>query len=63
MQTPVFSSPSRFRAFTHHRFDLASSLFDNRIVEVVRTLFLSSLLWLLLAGGVYAVYSLIAGTH
>jgi hypothetical protein len=61
MQIPALPSPSRFKAFTHRRLHLASAtdLFDNRIVEVVRNLFLSSLLWLLLAVSVYAVYTII----
>jgi hypothetical protein len=59
MQTPVFSPQSRFRTFTHRTFDLSSTLFDHRIVEVVRNLFLSSLLWFLLAATVYAVYTMI----
>jgi hypothetical protein len=66
MQTPVFpSSPSRFKSFTDRRFHLAfaTGFFDNRIVEVVRNLFLSSLLWALLAATVYTVYTMIVGTH
>jgi hypothetical protein len=66
MQTPVFpSSPSRFKSFTERRFPFAfvTDFFDNRIVEVVRTLFLSLLLWALLAAAVYTVYSMIVGTH
>jgi hypothetical protein len=61
MQTPALPSPSRLRNFTHRRLHLASAtgLFENRFVEVVRNLFLSSLLWLLLAVSVYAVYTMI----
>jgi hypothetical protein len=59
---PVFpASQSRFRNFTYRRLHLASAsgFFDNRVVEVVRNLFLSSLLWVLLAVAVYVVYTLI----
>jgi hypothetical protein len=66
MQTPVFlSSPSRFKSFTGRKFHLAfaTSVFDSRIVEVVRNLLLSSLLWALLAAAVYTVYAMIVGTH
>ena len=66
MQTPAFpSSPSRFKSFTNRRFHLGftTSFFDNRIVDLVRSLLLSSILWALLAAGVYLVNSMIAGMH
>jgi hypothetical protein len=67
MQTPTFPAlQSRYKSFTGRRFqrDTNPGFFDlHPVVEVVRSLFLSSLLWALLAATVYTVYTMIAGTH
>jgi hypothetical protein len=66
MQTPTFPiSPSRFKVFANRTFHRTSGigLFDTRIGELVRNLFVSSLLWFLLAIAVYTVYTTIVGTH
>jgi hypothetical protein len=66
MQTPVFSAPqSRFKVFTSRRFNrvAATELLDTRLADFVRNLFVSSLLWVLLAVTVYTVYSMFAGSH
>jgi hypothetical protein len=66
MQSPAFPSlQSRYKSFTNRGTDHASStgFFQNHPVgEVVRSLFFSSILWMLLAITLYAVYSMVAGS-
>jgi hypothetical protein len=66
MQTPAFPTlQARFRSFTHRESNLSSSngfFHNHHIGEIVRSLFFSSILWLLLAIALYGVYSLVVGT-
>jgi ABC-type sugar transport system permease subunit len=66
MQTPAFPSlQSRYKSFTNRGSNRASSngFFETHPVgEVVRSLFFSSILWMLLAIILYAVYSLVVGS-
>jgi hypothetical protein len=66
MQTPAFPSlQTRFRNITHMGSGRASSngfFHNNPVGEVVRSLFFSSILWMLLAITLYAVYSMVAGS-
>jgi hypothetical protein len=63
MQTPAFPAiQSRDASFTNqnsHR----SFFTTHPIIEVVRSLFFSSILWMLLAIALYAVYTMVAGSH
>jgi hypothetical protein len=63
MQTPTFPAlQSRFKNIGSHRSSTGS--FETRAVfEVVRSLFLSSILWVVLAAIVYGVYSMVVGAH
>ncbi len=63
MRTPAFPAlQSRYDHFADRSH--AIGFFRTHAVgEVIRSVFLSSLLWLLLAGTVYTVYSMIAGSH
>ena len=67
MQSPAFPSlQSRYKSFTEPRSDRTSStgFFETHPVgEVVRSLFFSSILWMLLAIVLYAVYSMVAGSR
>jgi|HubBroStandDraft_6_1064221.scaffolds.fasta_scaffold3390095_2 hypothetical protein len=67
MQTPAFPSlQSRFKSFTDRgsRRSSPPGFFETHAVgDVVRSLFVSSILWAVLAVGVYEVYSMIVGTH
>ena len=67
MQTPAFPSlQSRDKSFTNQGSDRTSStgFFEAHPVgEVVRSLFFSSILWMLLAIVLYAVYSMVAGSR
>jgi hypothetical protein len=67
MQTPAFPSlQSRDKSFTPRGSDQASStgFFEAHPVgEVVRSLFFSSILWMLLAIVLYAVYSMVASSR
>jgi hypothetical protein len=67
MQTPAFPSlQSRVKSFTHRGSVQTSStgFFEAHPVgEVVRSLFFSSILWMLLAIVLYAVYSMVAGSR
>jgi hypothetical protein len=67
MQTPAFSSlQSNDKRFTNRGSDRTSptGFFDAHPVgEVVRSLFFSSILWMLLAIALYAVYSMVAGSR
>jgi hypothetical protein len=66
MQSPTFPSlQSRYKSFTNRGSDRASStgFFHNHpIGEVVRSLFFSSILWMLLAITLYGVYSMVVGS-
>ena len=67
MQTPAFPSlQSTEKSFTNGGSDRTSSpgFFDTHPVgEVVRSLFFSSILWMLLAIILYAVYSMVLGSR
>ena len=67
MQTPALSSlQSRDKSFVNRGSDRASStgFFEAHPVgEVVRSLFFSSILWMLLAIVLYAVYSMVVGSR
>jgi hypothetical protein len=67
MQTPAFPFlQSKDKSFTNRGSDRASStgFFEAHPVgEVVRSLFFSSILWMLLAIALYAVYSMVAGSR
>jgi hypothetical protein len=67
MQTPAFPFlHSRDKSFTNQGSDRTSSpgFFEAHPVgEVVRSLFFSSILWMLLAIVLYAVYSMVAGSR
>jgi hypothetical protein len=67
MQTPAFPSlQSRFKSFTDRgsRPSSPPGFFETHAVgDVVRSLFLSSILWAFLIFAVYEVYSMIVGTH
>jgi hypothetical protein len=66
MHTPAFPSlQSRYKSFTSRGSHQASSnsFFQTHgISEIVRSFFFSSLLWLLLAIALYAVYTMVVGT-
>jgi hypothetical protein len=66
MQTPAFPSlQSRYKSFTNRGSNQTSSngFFQTHPVgEVVRSLFFSSILWMLLAITLYAVYSMVVGS-
>jgi len=67
MQTPAFPSlPSRAKDFINPGSDRASSTSffgAHPVGEVVRSLFFSSILWMLLAIVLYAVYSMVVGSR
>jgi hypothetical protein len=67
MQSPAFPSlQSRFKSFTHQGSDRTSStgFFRTHAVgDVVRSFFFSSILWMLLAIILYAVYSMVVGSR
>jgi hypothetical protein len=67
MQTPAYPSfQSRFKSFTDrgtHRSSKPGFFETHAVGPVVRSLFLSSLLWAALAVGVYMVYSMVLGAH
>ena len=59
MQTPTFPAlQDRYKNSAANGF-----LATHPIGEVVRSLFLSSIGWILVAFAVYAVYSLVLGKH
>jgi hypothetical protein len=66
MQSPAFPSlQSRFKNFTNLGSDRTSSngfFVTHPVGEVVRSLFFSSILWMLLAIILYAVYSMVVGS-
>lgn len=67
MQTPAFPAlPSREQSFTQRSTDrtsLSGFFATHPVVEVVRSLFFSSILWMLLAIALYAVYTMVVGSH
>jgi hypothetical protein len=64
MQTPAFPAlQSRFKSFAHRSSTTGFFVNHAAVVDVVRSLFLSSILWAILAVIVYEVYSMIVGTH
>jgi hypothetical protein len=64
MQTPSFPAlQSRFKNIGFHRSATLGSFETRAVFEVVRSLFLSSILWMVLAVIVYEVYSTIVGAH
>jgi hypothetical protein len=67
MQTPAYPSlQSRLKTFTNQGSDRTSStgfLQNHPVAEVVRSLFFSSILWMLLAIALYAVYSVVLGSR
>jgi hypothetical protein len=59
MQTPTFPAlQSRYKNSAANSF-----LATHAIGEVVRSLFLSSIGWVLVACAVYAVYTMVVGKH
>jgi hypothetical protein len=66
MQSPAFPSlQSRFKNFTNFGSDRTRTtgfFHTHPVGEVVRSLFFSSILWMLLAITLYAVYSMVAGS-
>lgn len=63
MQTPTFPAlQSRFKNIGSHR-SSTGSFETHAVFEVVRSLFLSSILWVVLAAIVYGVYSMVVGAH
>jgi hypothetical protein len=66
MHMPAFPAlQSRYRSFTSRRPNQASSdgFFQNHpITNVARSVFFSSLLWMVLAIALYGVYSIVVGT-
>lgn len=64
MQSPAFASlQSRYKSFNEQRSDRTSPtrFFENHPVgDVLRSLFFSSILWMLLAIVIYAVYTMVA---
>jgi hypothetical protein len=63
MQTPAFPSlESRAESFTN-RSSNRGFFHAHPIGEVVRSLFFSSILWLVLAMALYGVYSMVVGSR
>jgi hypothetical protein len=64
MQTPTFPAlQSKFKNLGFHRSSTPGFFATHAVGDVLRSLFLSSLLWAALAAGVYMVYSMVLGTH
>jgi hypothetical protein len=64
MQTPTFSTlQSKFKNPGSDRSSTPGFFETHAVGDVVRSLFLSSLLWAALAAGVYMVYSIVLGAH
>ena len=64
MQSPAISSlQSRNKSFTDRSSDRVGFFQFQSIAEVVRSLFFSSILWLVLAMVLYGVYSMVVGSH
>jgi hypothetical protein len=65
MQTPTFPA-IQSKSFSEQESDQisASGLFDfGSVAEVVRSLFFSSILWMILAVVLYGVYTMVLGSH
>jgi hypothetical protein len=66
MQSPAYPSlQSRFRSLSHSGSNQARTtgfFHKHPIGEVVRSLFFSSILWMLLAIALYGVYSMVVGS-
>jgi hypothetical protein len=65
MQSPAFPSlQSRYKSFTNRADRISSTgfLHNHPVSEVVRSLFFSSILWMLLAIALYGVYSMVVGS-
>jgi hypothetical protein len=64
MQTPTFPTlQSKFKNLGSPRSSTPGFFATHAVGDVVRSLFLSSLLWAAIAGGVYMVYSMVLGSH
>jgi hypothetical protein len=64
MQTPAYPSlQSRDASFTAQSSNRGGFFTTHPIVEVVRSLFFSSILWMLLAIALYAVYTMVVGSR
>jgi hypothetical protein len=67
MQTPAFPAlQARYRSFTHrgsHETAASRYLQTHAVGGIVRGLFMSSLLWMLIAFTVYTVYTMVLGTR
>jgi hypothetical protein len=67
MQTPAYPSLySRYKNITHRGSEQPSStgFFEaHPISEVVRSIFFSSILWVLLAIALYGVYTMVVGSR
>jgi hypothetical protein len=66
MQSPALTSlQSRDASFNQNtdRSSLSGFFATHPVVEVVRSLFFSSILWMLLAIALYAVYTMVVGSH
>ena len=64
MQTPTFPGlQSRLKNLGSHRSFAPSFFATHAVGDVIRSLFVSSLLWAALAAGVYMVYSMVLGAH
>jgi len=67
MQTPALTSlQSRDASFTNQSSDrtsLVGFFTTHPVAEVARSLFFSSILWMLLAIALYAVYTMVVGSH
>lgn len=63
MQTPAFPSlESRTESF-NNRSSSRGFFHTHPIGEVVRSLFFSSIMWMVLAIALYGVYSMVAGSR
>jgi hypothetical protein len=67
MQTPSYADiHARYRDLTNRtaRMDNSNGFLEtHHIGDIVRSVFLSSLLWMAIAIIVYTVYSMVIGTH
>jgi hypothetical protein len=61
MQAPSLHSTYENSAASRHRSATADFFLTHPILPVLRSVFLSSLLWIFLALALYGVYTLIAG--
>ena len=68
MQTPTYADiHNRYRSLTNRsvRPDNTNGFLENNqhVIDIARSLFLSSLMWMALAIIVYTVYSMVAGAR